>query len=124
MLVNLYHLKPEQPPTNSILLEKVFKLRRELRNIVFEDLLKALLDLGYRELYLHDFPTVHKLRGEWRRGQYHVKVESRGRKLILHLHLDEPSAVGNVAIESGRGLRKEFQDIMIAYKDVRSTRER
>jgi hypothetical protein len=99
-------------------------LRRELRDIVFEDFHKALLDLGYRELYFHDFPTVHELRGEWRRGQYHAMVESRGRKLVLHLHWDMPSEVGHVAIGSGRALEKEFRDIIRMYKDVRSTRRR
>lgn len=101
--------------------EKVFKLRRDLRGIVFEDLRKALLDLGYRELYLHDFPTVHELKGEWRRGQYHVMVESRGRKLIFHLHWNMSSAVGHVSIRSGQALKREFQDVMRIYRDVRAT---
>ena len=104
------------------MLERCVRLRKDLRGIVFEDLREALLDIGYRELvWVHDdlFATVRQLRGEWRRGQYHVKVESRGRKLIVHLHLDLPSAVGHTAIYSDKGLTKEFNDIMLTYKDVR-----
>jgi len=102
-------------------------LRRELRDIVSEDLRKALLNLGYTErVWVNDefFATVRQVRGEWRRGRYHVKVESRRRKLVLHLYLDLPSAVGHISVQSGQDLEKEFQNIMRTYRRVRSTSKR
>jgi len=94
-------------------------MKKEFYQFSLPNLERALLKLGYEEVYSKRLSPISQYKGEWRRNSFHVILESRGRKLTLKIHEDLPATVGHRTVHRGEKIKRELHKIISAYKMTR-----